>query len=156
MLRRLELCSSLVVPMRTHGRILGALSLGYAESGRHYTEDDVALARALAARAALHIQNSRLYTELSHIAGTLQRSLLPRRLPEIPGVEVSTRYLAVGEYNEVGGDFFDLFPTEPGVWTALIGDVSGKGAEAAAITALARHTLRAAAMRNREDRKSVV
>src|SRR3712207_5569362 len=102
MLRRLELCSSLVVPMRTHGWILGALSLAYAESGRRYTEDDVALARALAARAALHIQNSRLYTELSHIAGTLQRSLLPRQLPEITGVEVSTRYLAVGEYNEVG------------------------------------------------------
>ena len=155
MLRELGLRSSLVVPLRTAGGILGALSFGYAESGRHYTEDDVPLARALAARASLHIQNSRLYTELSHIAGTLQRSLLPRRLPEVPGVEVRTRYLAVGEYNEVGGDFFDLFPTEPGVWTALIGDVSGKGAEAAAITALARHTLRAAAMRNRDPSENL-
>ncbi len=148
LLRRLGLRSSLVVPLRRPGRVLGALTLLFAESRRRFGEDEISLARALAARASLHIQNARLHDELAHIASTLQRSLLPGSLPDVPHLDIGTRYLPVGEHNEVGGDFYDLFRTEPGVWTALIGDVSGKGAEAAAITSLARHTLRAAAMRD--------
>jgi serine phosphatase RsbU (regulator of sigma subunit) len=148
LLRRLGLRSSLVVPLRQPGRVLGALTLLFAESRRRFGEDEVSLARALAARASLYIHNARLHDELAHIASTLQRSLLPQSLPDVPHLDIATRYLPVGEQNEVGGDFYDLFETGPGVWTALIGDVSGKGAEAAAITALARHTLRAAAMRD--------
>jgi serine phosphatase RsbU (regulator of sigma subunit) len=155
-LHELGLRSALSVPLRRPGRVLGALTLVYAESGRTFGSEDLALARALAGRASLHIHNSRLYTELSHIATTLQRSLLPRRLPDVPGMEVGTRYLPVGEYNEVGGDFYDLFPSDPGVWTALIGDVSGKGADAAAITALARHTLRAAALRSSDPAENLM
>ncbi len=148
LLRRLGLRSSLVVPLRRPGRVLGALTLLFAESGRRFGEDEISLARALSARASLYIHNARLHDELAHIASTLQRSLLPHSLPDVPHLEIATRYLPVGEQNEVGGDFYDLFETGTGVWTALIGDVSGKGAEAAAITALARHTLRAAAMRD--------
>jgi phosphoserine phosphatase RsbU/P len=96
----------------------------------------------------LHIDNARLYTERSSIADTLQRSLMPAVLPAIPHVEVAARYRAAGDQNEVGGDFYDVFPSEEGVWTATIGDVSGKGAKAAALTALTRHTLYAAALRD--------
>ncbi len=145
-LRRLEVRSLVSVPLRTSGRVMGALSFAMAESGREFSADDVSLALSLAGRAALHIRNAQLYTERSYIARTLQAGLLPRALPEIPAMEVAARYLAAGDQNEVGGDFYDVFPSEDGVWTALIGDVTGKGPEAAALTSLARHTLRTAAL----------
>jgi PAS domain S-box-containing protein len=146
-MRELGLRSSVSVPMRASGRILGTITLAFAESDRRFASEDLVVAIALAARAGLHIENARLYTERSSIADTLQKSLLPTELPEIPGVEVAARYRAAGDQNEVGGDFYDVFPSEDGVWTAIIGDVSGKGAKAAALTALTRHTLYAAALR---------
>ena len=92
------------------------------------------------------IDNARLYTERSRIAHTLQVKLLPERLPEIPRALMAARYRAAGELNEVGGDFYDVFQRSPTEWAIVVGDVSGKGAEAAAVTALARYTLRAAAL----------
>jgi serine phosphatase RsbU (regulator of sigma subunit) len=133
--------------MKASGRILGVIALGFAESERRFGSDDLVVATALAARAGLHIDNARLYTERSRIAETLQESLLPAELPAIPGFEVAAHYRAAGDQNEVGGDFYDVFPSEQGGWAAIIGDVSGKGAEAAALTALTRHTLYAAALR---------
>ena len=103
--------------------------------------------RDISDRHQVEAENARLLAERTYIAETLQRSLLPRSLPAIEGFEVAARYRAAGEQYLVGGDFYDLFESEPGVWTALIGDVSGKGPEAAAITALSRHTLRAGALR---------
>jgi PAS domain S-box-containing protein len=147
MLEALGLRSSLTVPLRPSGRTLGALTLIAAESGRTFGADDVTLAEALAARGALALDNARLYTERSKIAHVLQRSLLPTTLPRIPGVEVAVRYRAAGDQNEVGGDFYDVYGTAGGTWTAVVGDVAGKGAGAAALTALSRHTLRAAALR---------
>jgi PAS domain S-box-containing protein len=147
MLRGMGLSSGLTVPLRVHERTIGALSLVYAHSGRRYGPDELRLAESLAARAALAVENARLYTERSHIAQTLQRSLLPPALPEVPGLELAARYRAAGQQNEVGGDFYDVFRAADGVWTVLIGDVSGKGAEAAALTSLSRHTLRAASLR---------
>ena len=137
----------LTVPLRTPGGTLGALSFVLMGSERSFADEDVQVAVSLAARASLHVQNARMYTERSRIAHTLQRSLLPARLPEIPGLEVAARYLAAGEQHEVGGDFYDVFPSGDGLWTAFVGDVSGKGAEAAALTGLTRHTLYAAALR---------
>jgi serine phosphatase RsbU (regulator of sigma subunit) len=148
LLRETGLTSALVVPLKVRGRTIGALALAYAGNDRRYDEDDVGLARSLAVRAALAVENARLYTERSHIAQTLQRSLLPPALPEVPGLELAAGYRAAGDQNEVGGDFYDVFrASEDGTWTVLIGDVSGKGAEAAAITSLTRHTLRAASLR---------
>ncbi len=155
-LHGLGLQSVLVVPLRTPERTLGALSLAFAESGRRFTDADVSLAVSLAARSALHIRNAQLYTERSHIARTLQAGLLPSRLPEIPGLEVAARYQAAGDQNDVGGDFYDVFPTrEDGVWVALIGDVSGKGPEAAALTSLTRHTLRTASLQHQSPAENL-
>ena len=110
----------------------------------------------LAAQAAVSLENLRLEElmwrnaeENARIAHTLQQSLLPPELPEIPGLETGALYLPTGEGIAVGGDFYDLFPTGEREWFAVIGDVCGKGAEAAAVTALARYTIRAAVMRHR-------
>ena len=146
LLRASRVRSSLILPLRPAGETVGALTLLMIDSGRRFSEDDFGLARALADQASVHIRNAQLYTERSHIARTLQASLLPRELPPIPGVEVAASYLAAGAENQVGGDFYDVFPTEDHAWTALLGDVSGKGAEAAAVTSLARHTLRTASL----------
>jgi serine phosphatase RsbU (regulator of sigma subunit) len=101
-------------------------------------------AKRLADRAALALDNARLHEQQSHIASVLQHSLLPRSLPTINGFEASSRFLAAGEAYEVGGDFYDVFRSGSGTWTAVIGDVCGKGPEAASLTALARYTIRTA------------
>ena len=118
----------------------GALHLG----GRV----DHATAGELALRIGAAVENARLYRQREAIAHTLQQSLLPPELPEIPGLDSAALYRPAGEINEVGGDFYDLFPIGRGEWFAVIGDVCGKGAEAAAVTALARYTIRAAVIRH--------
>jgi PAS domain S-box-containing protein len=148
-LRDLGLRSAMVLPLSARGRTFGAITFVSAESGRVYSEEDLSFARDLGRRAALAIDNARLYEERSHVARTLQNSLLPPRIPAIPGVEVAARYRAAGRGNEVGGDFFDVFETDGDEWALVIGDVCGKGVGAAAVTGLARHTLRAAAMREK-------
>jgi len=90
------------------------------------------------------------WSRFADVAQTLQQSLLPPELPHVPGLEVAAHYRAAGDGTEVGGDFYDLFETAKDDWSLVIGDVQGKGARAAAITALARYTIRAAAMKNRK------
>jgi hypothetical protein len=141
--------SAMVVPLTARGRTLGALTLATDGSGRTFDADDLALAEELARRCALAVDNARLYGERSHVARTLQGSLVPAKLPRVPGFEVAARFHAAGEDVQVGGDFFDVFETDDGGWAAVIGDVSGKGADAAAITALARYTVRAVAVHGR-------
>ena len=141
-LRGLGLTSTMIVPLRARGRILGAMLLGAAESGRRFTASDLALAEELGVRCALALDNARLYQERSETAHTLQSSLLPPGLPTIDGLELAARYRAAGEGNEVGGDFYDVFAWDE-AWAVVIGDVCGKGPDAAAVTALARYTLRA-------------
>jgi serine phosphatase RsbU (regulator of sigma subunit) len=141
-LRQVGFRSAMVVPMRARGRVLGDISLASAESGRRFGEADLATAQELADRCALALDNARLYQERSETARTLQSSLLPPGLPTIEGLELAARYRAAGEGNEVGGDFYDVFAWDE-AWAVVIGDVCGKGPDAAAVTALARYTLRA-------------
>ena len=150
MLRQVGFRSLIIVPLKVGSKTVGALSFVNGESGRRFDEHDLAVAEELARRAEAAVENARLYQERSHIAHTLQRSLLPPVLPEIPGVEVAARFRAAGEGYEVGGDFYDVFNTGGTGWDVVIGDVCGKGPEAAALTGLARHTLRAAAMQANE------
>ena len=84
------------------------------------------------------------------LARTLQESLLPPDLPAVRGVELASRYHPAGSGLDVGGDFYDVFQTGRGIWGVIVGDVCGKGAEAARLTALARYTVRAASMQTRE------
>jgi serine phosphatase RsbU (regulator of sigma subunit) len=144
--RRLGLRSVIIAALKARGRLFGTLSLASAESGRLFDQADVQLAEELAARAGMAIDNARLYTERSRIAHALQVKLLPERLPDIARTSMAARYRAAGELNEVGGDFYDVFQRSATEWALVVGDVSGKGAEAAAVTALARYTLRAAAL----------
>jgi PAS domain S-box-containing protein len=147
-LRELEMRSVMIVPMTARGRTLGAITfVATSESGRRFGDADLQVAEELAARCGLAVDNARLFSERSYIARTLQESLLPPHLPELPGLDVAARFRAAGQGYEVGGDFYDLFESGEGRWAVVMGDVCGKGAEAAAITALARYTVRAAAMR---------
>jgi serine phosphatase RsbU (regulator of sigma subunit) len=146
LLENLNLRHYVIAPLRSSAGISGALTFVLEDADRRFAPEDLQLVTSLAARAALHIQNARLYAERSHIARTLQASLRPRALPEIEGAELAARFLAAGDQNEVGGDFYDVFRSGDAVWTAIVGDVAGKGPEAAAITALARHTLRTASL----------
>jgi PAS domain S-box-containing protein len=145
LIRTLGMTSAMMVPMRVRDRVFGVISFVTAESGRHFSDADLRLAEDLALRAATAVENARLYRARTKIARTLQASLLPPVLPDVPGIDAGALYRPAGEEHEVGGDFYDLFATSEGHWFAVIGDVCGKGAEAAAITALARYTIRAAA-----------
>lgn len=153
--REFGMRSATIVPMIARGRTLGALTLATDGSSRRFDELDLELAEELARRCATAIDNARLYSERSYIARTLQQSLLPVELPEIPGIEAAARFRAMGEGNDVGGDFYDMFETGGRGWTVVMGDVCGKGPDAAAVTALARYTLRAAAMRDRLPSRSL-
>jgi serine phosphatase RsbU (regulator of sigma subunit) len=137
--------AAVVVPMVARGRTLGSIAL--ATFAQRTFDDDLRVIRELARRAAFAVDNARLFGESSYIATKLQQSLLPPHLPEIPGVEIAARFRPAGEANDVGGDFYDIFMRSDDEWAITIGDVCGKGADAAAVTSLARHTLRATAMR---------
>lgn len=140
----LELSSGVIVPLVARGRVLGVLTLATSGSARRLDEDDLRFAADLGARAGLALDNAQLLERTRGIAEVLQQSLLPERLPDIPGLQVAARYQAGGEGVDVGGDFYDLVPLGGDAgWAAVLGDVCGKGPQAAALTALARHTLRA-------------
>jgi PAS domain S-box-containing protein len=132
---------TVVLPLVARNRVIGMLTLG-KPSDDHFRQEILELAEDLSRRAALALDNARLYSERMAISQSLQRSLLPPELPQIPGVEVEVIYRAAGEGNEVGGDFYDLFPIRDGAYGFAIGDVCGTGPEAAAVTGLARHALR--------------
>jgi serine phosphatase RsbU (regulator of sigma subunit) len=143
LLRAVGFRSVLIVPMRLGERVLGTMTLVSAESVRVLDQLDLELAEQIAARAAVAIENSRLYSERSSIARTLQQSLLPDELPEVSEYEVASLYLPAIQTSMVGGDFYDVWAVGDS-WMILIGDVTGKGVDAAALTALVRHTVRTA------------
>ena len=130
--------------MRDRGVEVGAIEI-VDRPGRDFTARDQALLDQLASLASVAVSNARLYERERNIARTLQHSLRPGELPKVPGLLAAVRFRPAGENIELGGDFYDLYRARDGGWAALIGDVQGKGPDAAAVTALARHTLRAAA-----------
>ncbi len=136
----------IIVPLAAPARTLGAITLLSSRRTGRLSETDLDIAIRLGRRAGTAVESARLYTERSRIARVLQRALLPDSLPEMPGFEVAASYRPAGELNEVGGDFYDVIPCGERTWMLVIGDVCGKGPEAASVTALARHTLRAVSM----------
>ncbi len=124
------------IPMIARGRMLGVISFYRA---KRYERGQVALLQNLSGRAALAYDNARLYAERVHVAQTLRRSLLPPALPQIPGLEIESYFRPTGGGGEVGGDFYDVFQDQSSVWL-VVGDVCGKGTEAAVLTGFLRHT----------------
>lgn len=143
LLRGTQIRSALLVPLRTSRRTIGAMRLVMSESGRTFTRADLAFAEQLAERAAMAVENALLYGARAQIAQTLQRSLRPERVPAIPGWDVAALYRPAGAESEieVGGDFYDFVELDDG-WLVIIGDVTGKGLQAATLTSLARHCAR--------------
>jgi ketosteroid isomerase-like protein len=151
-LRGLGVRSAITLALQARGQVTGALTLGVAWSGRRYRRSDARFAWILSGRIALALDNGGLFADLeraererAEIAETLQHGLLPSPLPHLPGWSLAAMYRPAGAENEVGGDFYDTFRVSGG-WMLVIGDVTGRGAEAASITALARYTLRTAAV----------
>jgi serine phosphatase RsbU (regulator of sigma subunit)/anti-sigma regulatory factor (Ser/Thr protein kinase) len=133
-------------PLVARGRRIGMMVIG-RPGGDRFDSGILDLADELSRRAALAIDNARLYTAQTSMSRALQRSLLPPELPDIPGLDVAVVYEPAGQRSEVGGDFYDLFESEPDPtgwarWRFAIGDVCGTGPEAAAVTGLARYALR--------------
>jgi PAS domain S-box-containing protein len=143
LLRSIGFRSVLLVPLRARGRTFGVMTLVTAESMRRFEEADKEFAEQVAGRAAIAVDNARLATSRRETADTLQRSLLPDMVPRIAGWNVATLYRAAraAEEVEVGGDFYDFYESDDG-WIVVLGDVTGKGIEAAALTSLVRHGAR--------------
>jgi serine phosphatase RsbU (regulator of sigma subunit)/anti-sigma regulatory factor (Ser/Thr protein kinase) len=130
------------VPMEVQGRRLGALRFSFNKP-RLFDEDERRFVLTLAAQTAQALQRAQLQQEQLDASMRLQRSLLPRSIPSIDGIDVAVAYHPLGSGLEVGGDFYDLWPVGGGGYALAIGDVAGTGPEAAAMTALVRYSLRA-------------
>jgi serine phosphatase RsbU (regulator of sigma subunit) len=131
--------SAAVFPMVARGRTHGAIAFLHVGNDERYERGVLDVLTDLSDRAALAFDNARLYAERSYVAHTLRRSLMPSVLPLIPGLELASFFRPMGAGSEVGGDFYDAFGDEQGCWL-MVGDVCGKGAEAAALTGFLRHT----------------
>ncbi|HEX8744529.1 MAG TPA: SpoIIE family protein phosphatase [Thermoleophilaceae bacterium] len=140
-----RVCSLAAVPLLVNGNLIGVLQVG-CESPRRFSEDDVRLLQLAGERMALAIDRARMFEDTRHIAETLQRKLLPERLPAIPGVELAARYLPGGPGVEVGGDWYDVFVYKDGRVGLAMGDVVGRGIDAAALMGQLRTALRAYAV----------
>lgn len=139
-LHELDICSLLIVPMPVTSRTIGVMVFVTDAARGRLDSDDVEVAEQLGRRAAVAVDNARLHARLADAAETLERSLLPDKLPDIPGWDVASLYIPVSSElrMDVGGDFFELF-TVAGRPFVIIGDVEGKGVTAATLTALMRY-----------------
>ncbi len=137
--------SGLVVPLISGAETHGILILLHVAKGHTYSPNDLVYAGEIGGRIASSVENASRYHQQVHIAHTLQQGLLPRSVPDIKGANVYVRYQA-GAGTEVGGDFYDVFGIGDNRWMAIIGDVCGKGPEAATVMSVTRATLRALAL----------
>jgi hypothetical protein len=135
----------IMVPLVARGVTLGVASFRRAEHPEPYGEADVRLASDLVSRAAVHIDNARLYTREHTTAVTLQRSLLPRNIPQVTGLQIAHRYEPASQTAEVGGDWFDVIPLKGGQVALVVGDVTGHSIHAAALMGQLRTTTAALA-----------
>lgn len=136
------------VPLSARGNVLGMLAVG-RHPDRLHGADDIAVIEDVARRASLAIDNARAHGERTQIAQDLQRALLPQALPVSPGVEFGAEYVPASTGSEVGGDFYDVVQLGRSRWLVSIGDVCGKGTQAAAVTGVVRDVVRALVGDNR-------
>ncbi|WP_328773825.1 SpoIIE family protein phosphatase [Streptomyces sp. NBC_00286] len=141
-IRRFKIHSVMMVPLRARGVTLGVMHLLRHRTADPFVQDDLTLAEEIAARAALSIDNARRYTREHRTALTLQRSLLPERLPRAEAADLAYRYLPAGSGGEVGGDWFDVIALSGGRVALVVGDVVGHGVHAAATMGRLRTAVR--------------
>src|SRR3954469_16646945 len=146
LVRDLQMHSVMVVPLTARERTLGAITFVWAESGRQYSTRELELAEELGRRAGLALDHARLFPREHPAAETLQRALLPAKLPELPGFELVVRYLPSDARDHAGGDWYDAFRLRDGRFGIVIGDVGGRGMDAAATMGQIRISLRAYAL----------
>jgi serine phosphatase RsbU (regulator of sigma subunit)/PAS domain-containing protein len=139
--------SLLSVPVTDGAATYGALTLARTAAEGRFEIADLGLVEELGRHLGVAIRVDRMFRQRSMVAEALQESLLPARLPDVPGIELSAAYTPASEGMEVSGDFYDVFPVTGG-WAVTIGDVCGKGQEAGAMTAAARHAIRVLAYWN--------
>jgi len=144
--------SAAVAPLVARGSTLGAISFLHASTDMRYDAEDLRLLGELADRAAMALDNARLYEERDRIAQNLQRGLRPPEPPYVPGLDIAVVFDAFGEGMEIGGDLYDILPTEDGCWI-MIGDVTGKGSVAAGVSVALRHSMRGLARQIDEPRE---
>nr|WP_249713933.1 SpoIIE family protein phosphatase [Micromonospora sp. NBRC 107566] len=138
---QIPLPDGFAVPLVARGQRLGTLSVGRQAGPRHDVEE-IAVLEDVARRAALAIDNARIHAERRRVAHTLQQSLLPPVLPVVKGIGLAAEYVPTGDDAEVGGDFYDVIPLPDNRWLVVVGDVSGKGVQAATVTGLVRDVIR--------------
>jgi serine phosphatase RsbU (regulator of sigma subunit)/HAMP domain-containing protein len=135
--------SLIAVPLLARGHSIGVL-IAFSEDVAAFTEEDVSLLRTFASQAALAVDTARMYSREHRIAHRLQTSIRPEQLPEFPGLETGTAYVpAAAPDAEIGGDFYDMMAGPDGRPFVVIGDVAGKGIEAATKTSMIRYSVRA-------------
>jgi PAS domain S-box-containing protein len=143
LLRRLRLNSVVCLPLQMGKEVIGVLSLARSAPDSPFDDEDVQLLMSVADRAAVTLENSRLYQHEHEVSQVLQRGLMPRFLPKVEGLELAARYQPLTRMGHVGGDFYDVIPLSPDLCAFVVGDIEGKGIAAAAAVGLARNTIRA-------------
>lgn len=152
--RRFDARSTILAPLVARGRVIGVITLVRCGDQKLFDDDDLAMVEELAARAALATDNGRLFHSRNRVARSLQEALLPPAMPQVEGLALAARYDVAESDVAIGGDFYDVMPVAPSAWGVVVGDVCGRGPDAAALTGLVRHTLRTAVVR--EERPSQV
>ncbi|MGN6694463.1 MAG: SpoIIE family protein phosphatase [Aquihabitans sp.] len=145
--RRFDARSTIMAPLVARGQVLGVITLVRCGDQTLFDDDDLAMVEELAARAALATDNGRLFHSRNRVARSLQEALLPPAMPEVAGLALAARYDVAEADVAIGGDFYDVMPVGPSAWGVVVGDVCGRGPDAAALTGLVRHTLRTAVVR---------
>ena len=145
----------MIAPLVARGKVIGSIGVAGSETGGSYAPEDLDTLEDLAKRISRALYNAFEYRRESNIASILQKSLIPE-LPTIPGIQIGEKFLPAGQGNEVGGDFFDLFRYGQGHWAVVIGDVSGKGPQAARLAGVVKNTVRAEALQEREPARILV
>ena len=134
------------VPLLFEGRAPGVIGIGF-DDRRTFDDGDVEMLLAIARQGAQALERAKLHDEREYVVHTLQQGLLPGELPRIEGLDVAVRYRPIGGGGQVGGDFYDLFDIADDCWLVAVGDVCGKGTEAAVQAGVVRNTIRALAVR---------
>jgi serine phosphatase RsbU (regulator of sigma subunit) len=152
LVRESGLATLAAIPMVARGRALGSIAFLREQP---FSAGELQLLEELTGRASLAFDNARLYAERAHVAYTLRHSLMPAALPRIEGLQLESFFRPMSAGSEVGGDFYDVFGDGDGCWL-VVGDVCGKGAEAAVLTGFLRHTTVAYAREQRAAPASVL